>query len=116
MFLYPAYINISLCYSSQNNRKAFKNVSSATEVIICNITVCSFFIKTYLLFNHLTLLLHPTSDPRRTVASNSNEYVHLVLVSLLRPCQIGFLLSVRVRIGLRVLNPIKKTNLLMIFS
>ena len=34
----------------------------------------------------------------------------------IRPCQIGFLLSVRVRVGFRVLNPIKKTILLVKFS
>jgi len=34
----------------------------------------------------------------------------------LRPCQIGIMLSVRVRVGFRVLSPIKKTNLLVKFS
>ena len=33
-----------------------------------------------------------------------------------RPCQIGIMLSVRVRVGFRVLSPIKKTNLLVKFS
>ena len=30
--------------------------------------------------------------------------------NIIRPCQIGILLSVRVRVGLGVLNPIKKAN------
>ena len=34
---------------------------------------------------------------------------------MLRPCQIGILLSVRMRVGFRVLSLIK-TNLLVIFS
>jgi len=32
------------------------------------------------------------------------------------PCQIGIMLSVHVRVGLRVLNPIKKQILLLKFS
>jgi len=35
------------------------------------------------------------------------------LLNFIRPCQIGILLSVRVRVGLRVLNPIKKQILLL---
>ena len=35
-------------------------------------------------------------------------FYHNLTVHTLRPCQIGFLLSVRVRICFRVLNPIKK--------
>jgi len=45
-----------------------------------------------------------------TAISNALRPYAVLCKYAIRPCQIGFLLSVRVRVGLRVLNPIKKQN------
>ena len=66
-------------------------------------------IKLHLNYEHSSDILGLCETFLTDVISDQDLYI--------RPCQIGILLSVRVRVGFRVLCLIKKkTNLLVIFS